>query len=158
MHLPVDSDTPQIVRAPQRSWRTWILVVGVLLSIVGVLSIPAFQMWQTHKAEVIKRGQFNGSVHTINIGGQPYQLELGWSGYHMLVHIQPALPEGSIIRLSGNIGEETLTYEAQRQIYGPMQVERNPFHHFRIKVDIMNHEKILWTGILWAWGMVGHQH
>lgn len=154
----VDSDVPQIVR-PKAGHRGLIMaLIACALIIAGVLSIPFFQSWQEDQANEAKRGPYMGAVYEIAIDGQPHQMELGWGDRNLLVNITPALPQGATVRVSGRLGDETLTLNPKAPVYGPTTARVSPYAHHRIHIVIESQGKVLWSGTQWAWGVPAHEH
>lgn len=153
-----DSDAPRIVR-PKGGYRG--LVAGAIvcaLILAGVLSIPLFQSWQEDMAHAAKRGPYQGAVYTVDVGGKPREMELGWGDRNLLINIIPPLPAGATIRVSGRFGEETLTLNPKAPVYGPTAARLSPFAHHRLHIVISDQGKVLWEGTQWAWGIHAHDH
>lgn len=153
------SDDPVIVKAPRRLG--WGALAGFVIAaaVVGaVVYAPVQAMVLDHRAHEARRGGMNGSIETITVDGVPHDLELAYVGTSLAAYVFPELPAGATVRIRGDFGDETLAWNPERRIYGPVQaqVEHRPHQHVRVRIQLDG--RTLWSGGVWIHGNPDHEH
>ncbi|WP_309380640.1 hypothetical protein [Cerasicoccus frondis] len=158
MSLSQYPDEPNLIQPSGPNYRLW-AAIAASISIIGlVVSIPLYQNWQEHQAHDAVRGEYQGATYDIQIDEQSHHIELGWAGSHLAVVLKPALGPDTTVRIQGNFGDDTLSWNEKYSLYGPSQVPLDPYTHHKVELTIESADQVLWSGKLWAWGIHTHHH
>lgn len=150
-----------LVRPTRRPIGRWLAIGGVTLLLASVVYIPWNKHAMDERAHDADRGERGGTAYSIDIGGTPHRISLGWvRGPVFAVSCTPPPPEGSTLVVKGRFGTDTLPWNAEQNAFGPGQSEVSPRDHYKLKLTLLAADGTkLWSGTRWAYGVVDdHQH
>jgi len=153
------SDEPVLVK-PARRWSPKVIaaIALVLLLVGGVLSIPLYQNHLDDAAHHVRRGQHQGALYDIIVGGVPHTIELGWMAPAFSAVLSPAPADGTVLDVSANFGDETLSWNAGKKCFGPGTARVDPYAHQKVKLTLRRDDRVLWSDTLWLYGVpAGHE-
>ncbi|MFA6289866.1 MAG: hypothetical protein WC661_20990 [Opitutaceae bacterium] len=154
------SDEPVLVK-PARRWspKALVAIALVVLLVGGVLSIPFYQSHLDEAAHHVRRGQHQGALYDIAVAGTPHTLELGWIAPAFSAVLSPSPADGTTLDVSADFGDETLSWNAAKQCFGPGVARLDPYAHHKVKLTLRQGGRVLWSDTLWLYGVpAGHDH
>ncbi len=152
------SDEPRLIKPSGPNYRLYV-TIACIIGLVGlVASIPLYERWMDRQAHAVERGQYEGAVYEIPLAGQTERIELGWAGEHLAIAMDDIPAPDATVRVKGDFGEETLAWNSEYSLFGPTQAYLSPYKHQKVRVTIEAGGEELWSGKLWAWGVVSHHH
>ena len=156
------SDEPILV-APARRWplKTVGGIALVLLFVGGILLIPLYQNHLDEAAHRVRRGEHQGALYDISIGGAPHTLELGWTAPAFSAVLSPAPAAGTTLEVEGDFIHETLAWNPAKKCFGPGTTRMDPYAHHKVKLVLHQGDRVLWRDTLWCYGIhdaEGHTH